>query len=184
MSLDSFKVFKDYIKKCVLEDSEFQKLIYYPYSNCLDMDDLENPYDLFSEDTAVNNGNGVHGVLLFKRRADIIMNAEMPVVLVTFEATKKSKDLLNVYIVFRIICKGNNVQYLNDGSSRIYSIKSLINDNLEGADINGLGKIEESSFQELSINEENDGMLLIMKGFAFNSDWSTNKNFKKRIMHQ
>jgi len=180
MSLDSFKVFKDYIRKMVLEDSELQKLIYYPYSDALDRADLENPYDIFSEDTATNSSNGVHGVLLFKRQADIIMNAEMPLVLISFETTKRSKYISNVYIICKIICKGTNIQELNDGSSRIYSIKRKINDNLETANINNIGEFTENSFQELSINSENDAMLLMYKGFGTNAEISSNKNYQLR----
>lgn len=181
MSLDSFKVFKDYIKKFVLEDSSLQKLIYYPYTNCLSMNDIEDPYDLFNENTAVNGDSGVHGVILFKRQANIIINSEMPLILVTFETTRKSKTYSNIYIIFRIICKGTNIQELDDGSNRIYSIKEKISENLEMANITGLGEVTENSFKELSINDENDAVSLIYKCVDFSSDLSSNKNFQKRI---
>jgi len=180
-SLDSFKVFKDYIKRFVLEDQELQKLIYYPYSTCLDENNLANPFDIFSEETATDNENGVHGVLLFKRQSDIVMNAEMPLVLVSFENAKKSKEFSNIYIIFKIICKGNNIQELENGDSRIYSIQRKINDNFAMANVNGLGQVEENSFKELSINSNNDAMLLMYKAYSFNSNISTNKNFKKRM---
>jgi len=179
-SLDCFKVFKDYIKKCVLEDNSLQKLIYYPYTNCLSMNNIENPYDLFNENTAVDGDSGVHGVILFKRQANIIINAEMPLILITFETTRKRKTYSNIYIVFRIICKGTNIQELDDGSSRIYSIKQKISDNLEMANITGLGEVTENSFNELSINDENDAVSLIYKCVDFSSDLLNNKNFQNR----
>lgn len=179
-SLDNFKVFKDYIKKMVLEDQELQKLVYYPYSDCLDKEDLENPFDVFSEDTAINSENGVHGIILFKRQSDVIMNSEMPSVLISFETTKKGKYISNVYIIIKIICKGTNIQELNDGSSRIYSIKRKFNDFLETANINDIGEFTENSFKELSINSENDAMLLIYKGFGTNAEMHTNKNYQLR----
>ena len=49
------------------------------------------------------------------------------------------------------------------------------------ANVNGLGQVEENSFKELSINSNNDAMLLMYKAYSFNSNISTNKNFKKRM---
>lgn len=180
MSLDTFEVYKNYIRTFLLKDSELQKLIYYPYTNCLSMNDVEDPYDIFNEGTAINGDSGVHGVLLFKRQSNIIINAEMPLVLITFETTPKSKYISNIYIVIRIICKGVNIQELEDGSSRIYSIKRKINDWLETANINDIGEFTENSCKELSINDENDAMLLIYKGFGTNAEINTNKNYQMR----
>lgn len=183
MSLDSFKIFKDYIKKCVLEDQDLQKLIYYPYSNCLERDDLENPFDLFTEDTVFKDGKGVHGVLLFKRQCDVIMNAEMPLLLISFETSTQSnsKEFQTVYILCKIICKGTNIQELNDLSSRIYSIAQELDNNLIDARINGLGTLKKSSMNELSINSENDAMLCIYQCSSFLKSTTNTKNYKKHL---
>jgi hypothetical protein len=178
--LDGFKIFKDYIKTSILQDSEFQKLVYYPFSDCLNRRDIDNPFELFDEDSAMNNGNGVHGVVLFKRQADIIMNAEMPVILISFETTKRSKWISNVYIMIRIICKGTNIQELNNGDSRIYSIKEKFNSYIEMANVNGIGEIKELSFKELSINNENDAVLLMYKGFMPSTNLKENVSYNQR----
>ena len=84
--------------------------------------------------------------------------------------------------MIKIICKGTSIQELSNGDSRIYSIKSKLSDCLEGANINGLGEITENSCKEMSINSENDAILLMFKGFMFTKNLSSNKNFKKRIL--
>lgn len=187
MAFNDISKFKTFIKKFILEDLDLQKMIYYPYSSPLDKEDLENPYNIFDSTTAVkSDGTGAHGVVLFRRKCDEIINVEIPIVLVTFESTNKSnsKEFNNLYIIFRIICKGQNIQELSNGDNRIEKIAEFIDNNFNYARVNNLGKTKQSSYSELSLNEENDGITLMYRANSFNCDWSSNKNFQKRIMHK
>lgn len=164
--LDDFQIFKKYIKSLILQNSVLQKIIYYPFKNPLIKDDLENPYDLFDSSTVMSSdGSGVHGVVLFRRKCDEILNAEVPIILITFESTKLgNSDMLdNVYIVIRTITKGDSIQELENGLSRSSVIADLIDKSLNSSKISSIGKVTRQSFQPLNLNEENDGFLTIYK---------------------
>jgi hypothetical protein len=170
--LDNFKEIKNFIMARVVQNQVLIKLIYYPFSNPIEDEkavDLENPYLLFDEDSAWTSTDGeisgIHGVLLFKQKSNKILNASIPIVLVDFNTTKvgTSNILQNVYIVFRIIMKGEAIQELANGLNRSFTIAKLIDDCFNEAKIDGYGKVHLQSFQPLSINEQNCGYALIFK---------------------
>jgi hypothetical protein len=165
--LDDFQIFKRYIKSFILQDSDLQKIIYYPYKNPLIKDDLENPYDIFDSSTVMSSDEkGVHGVVLFRRKCDEILNSEVPIILISFESTTigYSNILDKVYIVIRIITKGSTIQELENGLSRGNVIAELFDKYLNSSEISSIGKTTRKTFKSLNnINEENDGFIIIYK---------------------
>lgn len=164
--LDDFQIFKRYIKSFILQNPDLQKIIYYPVKNPLLMDDLENPYDLFDSSTVMSSsGTGVHGVVLFRKKCDEIINAEIPIVLINSESTNlgDSGFMSNLYIVVRIIIKGSTIQDLENGLSRSSVMADLFDKNINSAKVNSIGKIKRQSFNPLNLNEENTGYCIIYK---------------------
>lgn len=182
--LDNTQIFKRYIKNFILQNSDLQKLIYYPVKNPLLKDDLENPYDLFESTTAISSeGSGVHGVVLFRRKCDEIINTEIPIILITFESAPKGNSLTyrDIFIIVRIIAKGSNIQELENGLNRIDCIAKLFDDEFNQANITGLGKTKKEKYADLSINEQNDGKMLIYCASDFSYDYINNKNIQRQI---
>jgi hypothetical protein len=174
---------KNFIKRFILEDEVLYRLIYFNCNNPLDETTYfypENPYIIFEES---NDTNNIHGIVLFDRKNDSILNYETINVLVDFESIIKanSKELNKIMIIFRIIAKGVDIRFLENGTNRIFAIEKLIDDNFNKANINNLGEVKQQSISDLNLNEENLGQVVIYRSFGFNSNISSNKNFKKRI---
>lgn len=164
--LDDTQIFKRYIKNFILQNSDLQKIIYYPVKNPLLKDDLENPYDLFDSTTAMSaDGTGIHGVVLFRRKCDEIINAEVPIILIDFQSAKagNSEILGDLYIIIRVIMKGTNIQELENGLSRSSVIAELFDKNINSEKVNSIGKVIRESYNPLPINEENSGYMGIYK---------------------
>ena len=173
--LDDFKLFKDFIKRFILQSEDLWKLIFYGSGNPLLLDVSENPYEIFTPSSE-------HGCVLFRRKNDTILNEEQVSVLIDFESASSSCEYDSVYIVVRIIAKGSNIQDLENGVNRSFAISKLFDDEFNTANINGLGEVKKKSMTPLSVNEENAGYLLLYTGHSFSSDIINNKNFKKRLL--
>lgn len=154
--LDNFYEFKQYIKQFILESDELFRLIYFCYKNPFDENTCsypENPFELFDS----NDNN--HGTVLFKQKNDMILNYEMPTILINFstESSQSNKSISYTKIEFSIICKGVNIQDLENGKSRSYSIAKLIDKFMNHSDVVGTDKIKRLYFNNNLLNEENCG---------------------------
>lgn len=171
LELDGFDEISKYIKKIILTNEELWKLVYYPVSSPLVKDFGEDPYDIFNEYTSKSTTGIIetHGVILFKDKDDVILNAVSPVILINYESSKnKNSDYMqDVKIEIKIIFKGNILE-LSDGSNRAYRIGQIIDNSLNNAKINSVNKARRESFEQLSLNEENYGFKLIYQVIVSN----------------
>lgn len=185
--LDNYQDFKKFIKTFFLTDMDLWKIVYYPQISPLDGEDPENPYDIFDSSTATNeNDKEIHGVVIFRQKNDEILNASIPIILIDFKSLPKGnyKEYNNIYINFRIICKGSyiqDIQYKDDINNRISVIAELIDNNFNQSMINGLGEVKRISYDSIPINEENEGFSLTYKASSFSYNFINNKNIQKRI---
>jgi len=185
--LDGFDDYRNFIKSFIIQNSNLWKIIYYPVFSPLKEEDLENPYEIFEDSSAITEkGNEVHGVVLFKQKNNTILNSSLPVILINFRSSTKGslKEYNNIYIVIKIICKGEYIQdieYEDDVCSRSNVIAKLFDNNLNKANINGLGEVKRISFDNLSINEENTCLLLTYRLTSFSCDLSSNINFQENV---
>ena len=175
--IDDFLLFKKYIKSFILENESLYRLIWFSNSNPFDEDSCpypEEPRDIFT-------ASDEHGCVLFKRKNNIVLNKETVNILIDFESANQSYSYDMIYIIFRIVVKGENIQELSNGVNRSSAIAKFIDDEFNLAKINGLGEVKKQSFKELSLNEENVGYTIIFSAHSFSSDISSNKNFQKSI---
>ncbi|HBA03763.1 MAG TPA: hypothetical protein DCW51_07350 [Clostridium sp.] len=184
--IDDFDKIRTFVKTLILTDETLYRLIFFSNSNPLDELSCvypENPYQIFEQSSDTDNP---HGVVLFNAKNDDILNYEVINILIDTESVRKSNsnEFNQTYIIIRCIAKGTNIRTLENGADRVKTILKLIDDNLNEANVNNLGKIRKKSTSDLSLNEENIGKVVMYDLTTFNSDWSSNKNFKKRIMHQ
>jgi hypothetical protein len=170
-----FDKFKSFIRNSIMSDEDLFKMIYYQYSSPLDMDYPENPYDIFTS-------SNEHGCVLFRRKNDEILSDEQINVLIDLHSSSISNEYNVVYIVVRIICKGENIQELADGTNRVFSIAKSFDNNFNLAHVTGLGEVRQEKFKEIELNSQNVGYMLIYKAYTFSSDWSNNKNFQEQFL--
>ena len=175
VELDDFGKFKSFIRNFIIEDSTLWKLIFYSCKNPLLEDYSDNPYDIFEE-------SNEHGCVLFKRKNNTVLSEEAVNILVDFYDTKISDSyfLNDLYICFRILCKGTNVQELENNINRISAIAKRIDDQFNLANINKIGEIKRLSYKEIPINEQNDGVLLTYNCRNWSTHLTDNKNYMKR----
>ena len=174
--MNSFQVYEDFIRNFFLADVDLFKFVFYPSSNPLNELDEENPYKIFEE---TDNG---HGTVLFGRKNNTILNTCTIVVLIDFEQTSKTnyQDYRTDCIIIRTIIKGD-VQKLANGLDRAFIIDKLIENNLNKANITGLGTVKKLSFGEMPLNEENSGYISLYSATNFSYDVINNKNIQSRI---
>ena len=174
--LDDFNIFKSFIKNFIIEDSTLWKLIYYSSKNPLLEDYSDNPYEIFEP-------SNEHGCVLFRRKNDVVLSDETTNILIDFYDTKVSDSyfLSDLYICFRILCKGTNVQELENGVSRTSAIAKLIDNQFNLANINKIGEIKRLSYKDISLNEENTGYLLTYNCRNWTTHLTDNKNYMKRM---
>jgi hypothetical protein len=161
--LDNFYEFKQYIKQSILESEDLFRLIYFCFKN--PFDELtcsypENPYELFQE--SYNTSDKTHGVVLFSQKNNEILNYETPVILINFstESSQDNKSINYTQIEFSIICKGTNIQQLENGKSRSYAIAELIDNFMNHSNIVGSDKVKRLYFDNNVLNEQNCGYKL------------------------
>jgi hypothetical protein len=162
VEMDDFQKYKNFIKNFILNDMPLWKIIYSPLKNPLIIEDPENPYVIFQNEDVENDN---HGVVLFKQKNNEILNYGTVCVLVDFETTSfGNSDLLdNLYIIFRIIIKSNDIDELENGLSRLYIIADLINRHLDHAEIGSIGYVKKQSMNPIPANEENSAITIIYK---------------------
>ena len=186
--LDDFQKYKQFIRDFILQDETLFRLIYFCNKNVFDEEKCEmpeNPYKIFTTDKEYENDN--HGVILFKQKNGEILNYGTVVVLVNFETTRlgNSSVMDNMYIIFRIIAKSEEIQELEDDEgntvNRLYAIAECINNNCDHARVGNTGELRKQSMNALSINEENCGITLMFKTSEWGSKLlSRNKNYRKQ----
>jgi len=187
VELHDFDEFKKFIKTFFITDEDLWKILYYPIYSPLAEEYKENPYDIFSTDTMISNeGNDIHGVVIFGQKNDEILNASVPIVLIDFKSTPTGRcgEYTRVYINFKILLKGTyiqNINYKDEECSRINIIAKLIDDNFNKASVNDLGLIKNIGFEPISINEENSAFSATYRGNTFAYDYINNKNVQNRI---
>lgn len=150
--LDNFEEIKTYIKNFIIDDSELWKLIFYGYKNPLLEDYSDNPYQIFES-------SNEHGCILFRQKNDVVLSDEQVNILVKFttDASEDNNYINYTKIQFSIICKGTNIQDLENEKSRPYVIAQLIDNYMNHGKIQNSNKIKRLYFDNLSINEENCG---------------------------
>jgi hypothetical protein len=175
IELNDFGKFKSFIRNFIIEDSVLWKLIYYSSKNPLLEDYSDNPYEIFEESSE-------HGCVLFKRKNNTVLSEETVNILVDFYDTKlgDSYFLNDLYICFRILCKGTNIQELENGVNRTSAIAKRIDDQFNLARVNNIGEIKRLSYKEIPINEQNDGVLLTYNCRNWGTKAGSNVNYKKR----
>ncbi len=121
VELNDFGKFKSFIRNFIIENSTLWKLIFYSCKNPLLEEYSLSPYEIFDE-------SADHGCVLFKRKNNTVLSDEVVNVLVSFYDTKISDSyfLNDLYICFHILCKGTNIQELENGISRTSAIAKLI----------------------------------------------------------
>lgn len=185
--LDNFQIYKKFIRRFILEDESLFRLIYFGNKNVFDemlCPYPENPFKIFTTDKEDENDN--HGVVLFKQKNSEILNYGTIVVLVDFETTRRgsSEFFDNLYIIFRIIGKSDNIQEIEDEEgnlgNRLTSIIELIDNNFNLADVNNIGIVKRQSLNPLATNEDNFGYTVIYKAVESFAHINTNKNYQMR----
>ena len=179
--LDNFQDFKTFIKNFIIDNDDLFRLIWFSNSNPLDEDVCQypdNPWEIFKP-----SPNSEHGCVLFRRKNDIVQSGEQICTLITFHSAPKGNSLTfrDIFIIIRIIAKGTNIQELENGYNRINCIAELLDNEFNQANITGLGKVNKEKYRDLSLNEENDGMLLMFTASDFSYDYLNNKNIQKQI---
>ena len=186
--LDDFQIYKKFIKRFFLEDQDLFRLVFFQMKNPFDEDKCvypENPFKIFTTEKEDDNDN--HGVVLFGQKNGEILNYGTTVILIDFETTRigNSHVLDNLYIIFRIITKSEDIQELEDNEGNIvnrsYAIAGLIDNNFNYARVNNVSEIRKQSIKPLSINEQNGGYSIVYKTSAWGSKLlSKNKNYRKQ----
>lgn len=186
-SISNFDKYEQYIKTFMVSNLPLWKLIFYPYSMPLTDEkaiDPEDPYQIFTRE--VDSQGKIldsHGVVLFQDKDDTIQNSSNVTVLISYESNRlgSSHFLENNYIIFQIICKGNDIRKLANGKDRVEAIEDLIDNEFNFARINNINDIKKVSCKKLSLNEQNIGRVLIYKSEGFGSKLlSRNKNYRKQ----
>ena len=173
--IDDFQLFKKYIKNFIIQNEDLYRLIYFSNSNPYDEDSCpypEEPRDIFVAEKE-------HGCVLFRRKNDIVQNEETTNILIDFTSAKlgNSKFIDSVFITIRIITKGVNIQELANGLARHSTIAKLIDSYLSHAKINNVDEVQRQSYNDISLNEENAGYLLIYSCANFGNKLDENKNY-------
>ena len=174
--LDDFGLFKSFIKNFIINDEILFKLIFYSSSSPLELELPDSPYEIFEE-------SAEHGCVLFKRKNNKVLSEEQITILIDFNSAPKgnSSTFRDIFIIIRIIAKGDNIQELENNLNRINCIGKLFDDEFNQANITGLGKTNKEKYTDLSINEQNDGKMLIFTASDFSYDYLSNKNIQKQI---
>lgn len=189
MNLDDLKEINDYdkvkqfIKIALLTNEQLFRLIFFANKNPFDEINYpmpENPYAIFEENDSSDNP---HGVVLFDRKNDSILNSEIVNLLIDMESLPMGsyREYSSNRIIIRVIEKGSSIRTLENGVERFYAIFKLLDDELNKANINGLGLLERTHISEMSLNNENSGLMCIYKYSSFSYDFSSNKNIQNRI---
>jgi len=173
--LNNFQDIKSFIRNFIIEESDLWKTIYYSSSSPLLLEYSDNPYDIFEPSSE-------HGCVLFRRKNDIVLSEEGVQILITLYDVPHGnfRDYSDTYIQISIICKGVNVQELEDGTDRSAYLSSLIDNNLNQARING-SLIKRESYKPIPLNEENSGFQIIYSLVGFSYDYLNNKNIQKQL---
>jgi len=173
--LNDFQDIKSFIRNFIIEDENLFKTVYFSDSLPNDNDLPDSPYEIFKASNS-------HGCILFRRKNDVVLSEEGTNVLVTlYDVPHGSfKEYSSTLIDISIICKGVNVQELDDGTDRSAYIAYLIDTNFNQARING-SLIERESYKPISLNEENSGFRAIYSTINFSYDYLANKNIQKQL---
>lgn len=173
--LNDFQDIKSFINKFVIDDENLFKVIYYSESLALQKDLPDNPYEIFEPSNS-------HGCVLFRRKNDVVLSEEGVNVLITMYDVPYGnlREYSSTYIQISIICKGVNVQELEDETDRSAYLASLIDNNLNQARING-SLIKRESYKPIPLNEENSGFQIIYSLVGFSYSVLENKNIQRRI---
>ena len=173
--MNDFKDIKDFIRYFIIDDENLFKVIYYSDSLALQNDLPDTPYEIFIPSSS-------HGCVLFRRKNDVVLSEESVNILVTLYDVPygNSKEYSSTFIDISIICKGVNVQELEDKTDRSAYISYLIDNNLNQARING-SLIKRESYKPIPLNEENSGYQIIYSCTNFSYDYLNNKNIQKQI---
>lgn len=173
--LNDFQRIKDFIRNFVIEESDLWKTIFYSSSSPLLLDYSDNPYEIFEPSNS-------HGCVLFRRKNDVVLSEEGVNVLITIYDVPYGNfnNYSSTFIDISIICKGVNVQELDDGTDRLANIISLIDNNLNQARIDG-SLIKRESYKPIPLNEENNGFRAIYSCVGFSYDYLNNKNIQKQL---
>jgi hypothetical protein len=185
-SINGFDKYEKFIKQFILKNTNLWKLIYYPYSNPIEDEraiDSENPYQIFTrESDSKGKILDSHGVVLFDDKDDTIQNSTGVTILISYESTRlgDSYFLDNNYIIFQILCKGNDIRKLANGKDRTEAICELIDNEFNFARVNNIGEVHRISYKKLSLNEENIGRVCVYKCTGWGSKLTDNKNYLQR----
>lgn len=173
--LNNYQNIKSFIRNFIIEESDLWKTIYYSSSSPLELDYSDNPYDIFEPSSE-------HGCVLFRRKNDIVLSEEGVQILITMYDVPYGnfREYSSTYITISTICKGVNVQELEDNTDRSAYISYLIDNNLNQARING-SLIKRESYKPIPLNEENSGYQMIYSCVNFSYDYLANKNIQKQI---
>ena len=172
--LDDFQEFKKFIKKFIIDSDDLFRLIYFPMSNPFSSEcETMTPYDIFE-------ASSEHGCVLFRRKNDIVLSEESVNVLVNFHSAKVNDIFDDLFITFHVICKGVNIQELENGVNRCSAIANEIDNRFSKAVINDISKISRLSYKDISLNEENSGMLITFNCRVFANHLLDNVNYLKK----
>lgn len=183
--LDDFQIYKQFIKNFIVLDETLYRLIYFNVKNPLD--EVLYPFPQKSDKiftTEKESEDDNHGVVLFKQKNSEILNYGTTIVLVDFETTRRgtSEFFDNLYIIFRVIGKSDDIQELEDEEentiNRLTTIIELIDNNFNLANVNNIGIVKRQSLNPLSINDENFGYTVIYKVAESFAHLSNNKNYQ------
>lgn len=173
--LNNYQDIKSFIRNFIIEDENLFKVIYYSDTSALQKDLPDNPYEIFTPSSS-------HGCVLFRRKNDVVLSEEGTNVLITMYNVPYGnfRNYSSTLIDISIICKGVNVQELDDSTDRSAYISYLIDINFNQAMING-SLIKRESYKPIPLNEENSGFKAIYSTVDFSYDYLNNKNIQKQI---
>lgn len=173
--LNDFQDIKNFIRKFIIDEDDLFKAIYYSESMALQKDLPYTPYEIFEPSNS-------HGCVLFRRKNDVVLSEEGVNVLITMYNVPYGNfnNYSSTFIDISIICKGVNVQELDDSTDRSAYIAYLIDNNLNQARINGC-LIKRESYKPIPLNEENSGFRAIYSTIGFSYDYLNNKNIQKQL---
>jgi hypothetical protein len=177
LEIDDIGLFKNFIKQFFIDNEQLFRLVWFADSNALDESICsypDDPYQLFIPSKE-------HGCVLFRRKNNEILSEECVNILIDFHTASLSREYDMVYIIFRIIIKGDNIQELSNGINRSFAIMKLMDNEFNRATINGLGEVKKEKIRDLNINEQNVGYTCIYSGHSFSSDYLNNKNIQKQL---
>lgn len=186
--ISDFEKYRSFIKDFIVNCEPLFRLIWFSNSNPLDELNCplpDDPYRIFPEDypNIDEELTREHGVVLFRRKDDKVQSREGITILVDCYSAKlgNSYFLDDLFILFRIILKGTNVQTLSNGMSRHRVLAKLVDDNFNKAMINKIDTIDRLSYKDISLNEENSGYLLTYSCRNWSTHLTDNKNYMKRM---